>query len=336
MHRSRQAKRRMQDDARTEVPEECRSLADHPLAHNLLVRWAEGQLTANDIVELAKAACESKTEDVEVQWMSNLFHSAVGGGNASKAIYRRYLKTMDTMTPVPFDLVVPIKTNADRSIVQNQTISVLLPHDWVACIAKHNPDKFSEMFTDGIEDFWRKQVQSSHKFYKHPVLDRDYSKKAIPVIVHGDGAAFLDRDSLLILSMKPLAAQSGFVDSHLMLAAFPYSATTEGTTSRIWQCLGWSFRALLENVHPAVSFDGSEFEEDWRKELAGKPILEHNFFAVIWGLANDLEFASKELSMPWHSANHFCWRCEADKTDRPFTDFTPDSLWRNTATCIDV
>ena len=78
----------------------------------------------------------------------------------------------------------------------------------------------------------------------------------MPLRLHGDGAEFLTRDSLLSLSMTGLLATGSTKELTLNLASWPLSITAKlarhGHDSflDIWKVLRWSFDALARGKHP--------------------------------------------------------------------------------------
>jgi hypothetical protein len=63
-----------------------------PLGTGLLLRWAEGQLSATDVQELALLAVQSGQHlHPEVVWLSSI-GGATSTNNCSRALYRKYMQ----------------------------------------------------------------------------------------------------------------------------------------------------------------------------------------------------------------------------------------------------
>lgn len=182
-----------------------------------------------------------------------------------------------------------------------------------------------------IESWWAEASLRNPKFFQHPCLDKPFKTKGVPFVMHGDGAKLHDRDSLLTVSMKFLLGKSGFKDSHLFLAALPKSVATDEAWEKIWSCIAWSLDSISEGVHPHVDHDGVPWPKgNHRAALAGKPLMPQNHFGVFWGMTGDLDYFMKDLGLPYHSSNEFCWRCRANRTNLPWNDFRSNASWRAT------
>ena len=93
----------------------------------------------------------------------------------------------------------------------------------------------------------------------HPALGiRDRESTLLPLRIHGDGAEFLTRDSLLTLSMTGLLGRGSTKSLTMNLASWPLSTTTKrnhhyghDTWREVWKVLKWSFNALATGKHPS-------------------------------------------------------------------------------------
>jgi len=299
-----------------------------PLGTGLLCRWSEGQLSAVDVQELAALAVQSGCTDPEVVWLASIGAHGKNVSHCSRALYSAYCRDMNL--PERYDITVPLREKGSKEASLEVNISLLLPHDWFANLSVTN--KFSEfMGIPCIESWWAGASLKNPKFFQHPCLDKPFKTKGVPFVLHGDGAKLHDRDSLLIVSMKFMLGKSGFKDSHLYLAALPKSVATDEAWEKIWQCLAWSLDCVSEGVHPDRDHQGNCWPKDSpRAQLAGAPLMPQERFGVFWGMTGDLDYFMKDLGLPYHSSNAFCWRCRANRSDLPWNDFRQDAGWRST------
>ena len=316
-----------------EMPLRRGEFESSPLGTGLLIKWAEGQLSATDVKELCLLAVQSGCDHPEVQWLASLSPT-----NCSRALYKKYLD--ESSLPEPFIVKLPLLENKDRTEPVETDVAIFLAHDWFHYIATYYPSDFDSIF-GSVQDIWRwweKQNRRNPKFVGHPMLKtKNWEKMYYPLALHGDGVQFQQRDQLLTISMKPLLYKRSTKDSHLLLAAIPKSVCTPQVWPIIWQVIGWSLQALLDGKHPKQDPFGEEWPIDSpRAQLAGTSLHPHGLAAVVWGIVGDLDFFNKDLGMPAHNANMFCWRCQCDRAQRPWNDFRPTAAWRATILAPEV
>ena len=174
------------------------------LGTGLLLRWADGQMSAKDVQELADLAIKSGATHPEVAWLVKMGGSGTSdGGHCSRDLYRKFLKDLDV--PKPYFIKVPVYKSKDRDAIVEIDLPLLLPHDWFFHLHKGYPDKFQEAFgIENVPSWWSQQKISNPKMFQHPMLDKNWKEAAVPFVLHGDGAQFHDRDNLCTVSMKPL------------------------------------------------------------------------------------------------------------------------------------
>ena len=303
-----------------------------PLATGLLRRWASGSLSAVDVQELANLAILSGCTDLEVQLLGSMGSRGQMPNNISRDLYRRYVHGIQL--PEPSVVRVPVlEARGDRHTLTYKDLSMFLPHDWVHCLSNfHHNDFESLMGTTDIGAWWQSSSLANPKFFQNAILDQeDWAKICIPLVLHGDGARFQERDSLVTVSMKGLLGHQ-----HLLLVAIPKLITaslkhghTVDTWDVVWTHLCWSLTALMEGLHPALDVTGQPFPEDSaRHQLAGKPITPCRQTCIVWSITGDLDYFSSCLGFPYHSANQFCWCCAADRDQVPWNDFRATASWR--------
>ena len=207
-----------------------------PLLSSLLLRWAEGQLQATDVQSLCMDAKLSGLEHPEIASVAACGNSGTCPQNTHRDLSRRYCA--DMAIPEPFQLTVPCFRHSDHKTLSSTQISVLLPHEWFACVAKDYTDRLDELFgLSRCRRFWNAQSSDNAKFHNHPMTETvGWQGCFFPYVLHADGAAYQKRDSLKILSMRSLlqdTSQDGSHERHLLLACFASSVEAEAT----WEVL---------------------------------------------------------------------------------------------------
>ena len=163
------------------------------LGTGLLTRWADGQISAADVQDLADLACKSGANHPEVVWLSQIGSSGTSsGGNASRALYRRYLK--DINLPEPFWVKVPLVNPKNKEQLIEEDIPVLLPHEWFASLQHYGSHFVEHMGLEKLGAWWSNHKLSNPKMFQHPMLDKSWRELCVPFCLHGDGAEFHDRD----------------------------------------------------------------------------------------------------------------------------------------------
>ena len=311
-------------------PEPVNDLPFAPLATGLVIRWAEGQLSAVDVQELAHLAVLSGASDPEVKWLASMGAHGKNSSHCSRALYAKYCRDMDL--PERYRVKVPLRQKGGKEASLEVPISMLLPHDWLHALSR-NSIYADTLGVPDIAQWWRGASRRNPKFWQHPCLDKDFKNKGWPYVMHGDGAKLHDRDSLLTISLKPLLGKTGFKDSHLFLVALPKSVATTEAWNKIWSVIAWSMDSLSAGFHPHVDENGDPWPAgSTRAALAGQPIFPRdNYFGVMWGMTGDLDYFMKDLGLPYHSSESFCWRCSCNRSDKPWNDFRRNSAWRATA-----
>ena len=303
------------------------------LATTLLTRWGEGQLSAIDVQQFAQAAVQDGATHPELTWLAQIGSHGLHPGNASRDLKGKYLK--ETLAPEPYSAKVSLFTTKDRTATFEQNVDLLLPHEWFATLASSfGPWDFDEQLGAPLApERWAAQDLNNPKISEHPLLDiADWRKIAIPVALHADGAQFQERDSLLTISLKGLLfSRTSKKDAHMLIGSLPKSVSTKGAVEELWAVVHWSCVALLEGRHPHTDHLGHEWPAgSSRAKLAGKPLHPDGLRGVVWGVSGDLDFFSKELGLPHPAANEFCFRCTANRSDKPWNDFRETAAWRAT------
>ena len=157
------------------------------------------------------------------------------------------------------------KGSSTRSI--SVQTAFFLPSQWMVtlqedCLAAEWDSCFGA--ESRLLNFWTSRKIDDPKFRNHPCLDKDYYRKAIPVVLHGDGAAFQKRDSLTTVSFAGLLREGQTLETHLLLSRWPKSVTSKtagGTWDTLWAWLVWDFNQLFHNRYASV--------DPWGEPLQG-------------------------------------------------------------------
>jgi hypothetical protein len=168
--------------------------------------------------------------------------------------------------------------------------SIFLPSDWLHRFASNPKLKYEFQAAFGVhrlEEFWDGQ-DLAHARY-HGVRDIPHLRsRCIPLCLHGDGAKFQERDSLMIISFGGLLREGATLDNNFVIATFPKSCTSKrdgGTWDTIWAWIKWDFQALLTNKFPAVDPWGEAFDPDsHRGQVAGQNILPDDMCCWLFGI----------------------------------------------------
>ena len=295
-----------------------------PLVITLLLRWADGQLSATDVQALAESAKLSGLHDAEVTWLSNTGTCGLHSHNCHRDIMNRYCADMDM--PNPLRVKVPCYASSDRKLLIQADVDFLPPHLLAHHLNTGYPEHATRLFgLDRTEQFWRAQDRRNPKFHEHPMLDTsNWTKECSPYVLHADGASYAQRDSLKILSVKPLLRRASddeeeSCEIHIYVVAFPTSCEAPGTWPALWKWVHWSMEAWLVGKHPSEGPLGEELPADLA-HLAGKSCPR----ASLWGFTADLDYYQKDMGMPGNSSTSFCWCCECNRSNKPWNDFRSD------------
>ena len=227
------------------------------LCTKLLQLWSTGRLSATAVQELAHCAVLDGADHAE---LGALAKSGNNKGSIHRDLMAHFCPQVD-MSHAHDVLVNCIDPKSGKETTEYATI--LLPHILFWNMSHNYPSQFEEVFkTQELEDFWvQVEKTKDDRLLQHPFLDKRKSlgkrlvvdKKAlsIPLFVHGDGAEFQTRDSLMIWSYGSLLNKNfQSLSTNMLLACYPKSCTVPSTWDPIHKWLTWGFRALIEGKHP--------------------------------------------------------------------------------------
>ena len=269
------------------------------LASLLIDLWSWGHVSASLVQKIAQAAVQDGqrfTADFKInEWeiLASLGNSGLSAQNVSRDLIRKLPPALCSLS----DNTVAVKVAVSKGVCRLARVNIpfLHPsslrrsafqssHVWRQCICENE---------DMIEQFWS---QCGH----HPALAQhkvkgieNYRRRAIPVVLHGDGASVTQvigsaSKSCLFLSWRSLSSQT---PRHFLI-------TTLWTTMKAQGRIGCSVKSILRIV--------SSFFEDL---LAEEGRYSNGFFPVICFSTGDIEYFNQWHLQPRWNSTHPCPLC---------------------------
>ena len=166
----------------------------------------------------------------------------------------------------------------------------------------------------------------------------DWKRRAVPLIVWGDGGAFTKAgNSIMLLCVAGLLMADFSWKSVFPVSAFckfnrarkSVHGDDNDTWDRIWKYAVHGLNALFDGHHPATDPWGNAWPTGSRQaNLAGKPIANGLFFAVVWVLTWDQDYGSNELGLAHYNSNNICCWCPANRSNYNFRDVRRNAPYR--------
>jgi len=305
-----------QEESAQPTPSES-SKGHSSLVTKLLSLWAHGTLSAVMIRELAHLAYLDGANHPDIIALSKAGNFGEIPGNVHRDLMTTFAKGSDIKH---FEIQVICEDPKTHEKVETDA-AMFLPHRIFSNLAKGYPEKFDSMFnTSSLEAFWEgaERLQDD-RLIGHPMtLKKDWKQKTIPIFVHGDGVEFQERDSLMVWCGGAVGGLFSSLDSHLLIASFPKSCTTDATWKPIMAQMCWSLKALMEGVHPCVDALGKEISSTSSFFLdKGHPLTPFGWRCVVWSIQGDHEFFSNVLGLPHWRNRYPCWECDASSDALP-------------------
>lgn len=283
------------------------------LANKLLHLWSSGKLSASCIREIAHLAIQDGADHPELLQLGKAGNWGESDKNSHRDIMTQFCP--DVRLAEPHYIKVPC-IDPKTSLEKEDWAAVFLPHLQFAHLGEYYPQFFHATFALGhgkLEKFWTGvQKLKDDRLEGHPMcLEKHWKSKVIPILVHGDGVEYQNRDSLMVWSWGCMLAEMSSLKQHMLLAAFPKSCSTKGTWEPIWKWLKWSFEALGKGFHPTHDPDGKVLEKTSKLfGKAGQALHPSAWKGHIFSIQGDHEFFSNVLKLP-HWASHYpCWECD--------------------------
>ena len=305
-----------------------------PLGRALLQKWAWGELSAVAVQSLAHAACLSGLECGDVRFLASLGSYGRQPGNCHVGIITKFCR--DLHVPPPFSAQVPLSIKVGLvKVVAQKPVDVLLPHDWFASLDKADASNKVLGF-DNVSAFWDGQNFEDPKFSNGVVQNSPgFRNRLVPLVLHGDGVAFQNKDSLMAISMRSVLSEGSIKDSQMLLAAIPKrcrcKSRNEDTWQQLWKILAWSLTALFHGVHPDTDHNGEPFPHGTsRSRLAGTPLARSGARGLVYAISGDMDWLANEMNLAHPSSLNPCFKCACNVDEVPWNDFREAAAWRAT------
>ena len=227
------------------------SKAAGPLLEKLKRKWAEGNMSAIEVQDMALAA--EGQGATGMRGMSSMGSSGSHPQNCFRAL--KNLLGMPAGAPSVTWIKIPtIHGDTDHPF--------LLPHEFFAAYFKGQFRKWA--FTMGgpenaALEFW-KGIQASEFVARHPDLRRATWAQTIPLGFHGDGASFSKQDSVYTFSWNSLVGSGTTMQKRFIATVIKKTDFAEGTMDFISRVLAWSFNSILTGKTPSVNWNGDPWE----------------------------------------------------------------------------
>ena len=327
LQRTRTFQQRFDAEHATFQPEPNKSV----LAHRLLQLWAWGLISAPTLQWLAEGCVLDGHAPREVVQLAKIGANGQYKGNCRRDLLRLVKPSLGK----PLSLVVPLLEKDKLNLTKQSVIS---PIQIFETFFFGHEELMHRLFgTNRLRTFWNSVRPNDPKLHRHPMLELEgWRDKAIPIVIHGDGAQFTRSGSLLVASWRPLLNED-FDAGTFLLFTLPKVVRASGKKHGIdshrefWLLVVHLFNALFRGFHPATNHKGQRWPAGtFEAKQSGKPIADSKFFFVIWCLAGDLPYLAEEYGLEHCNANNCCWLCSANRSDLTFTDVTPTAAWRAT------
>ena len=208
---------------------------------------------------------------------------------------------------------------------------VILPHLLFRKIYE-DKDLFGRIMLGGHSNagwFWQncKDFVSGHPTLKDK--SRSELRKIIPLGFHGDGGAFSEAESVVVISWNSLIGAGSAKDTRLVFTFVKKSDLDTEAYNILWRVFSWSMNCLLSGKFPT---------EDWlgridTSDRAGGTLAE-NFAGATVLMRGDWQFYSEVMQFPRHNeVRNNCYLCQAGLSNPAlrYSDASPAAGW--CATC---
>ena len=284
------------------------------LADRLLLQWSAGLISAVQVQIFAHAALLDGANHSELTKLAAAGNFGEAPGNCGRDLTRMFLaeSKLPQATMIPTVAVDP-KTGALDDIF----IATFLPHLMFYQLQFY--ENFNSLFgVEGLQSFWQGIIASGDPRLARYGFERassNWMSEFIPCFIHGDGAAYQTRDSLMAFVWGSLLSLLASVDMSFLLTGFPKSCTVKdghnhSTWHPIWVWIVWSFGCAFKGKHPHRDPFGKPFPKgSLMEKCAGQPLNSKGFKLCIWVLEGDHDYFSNMLDLPHWSTDKCCWTC---------------------------
>jgi hypothetical protein len=315
---------------------------------SLLMRHRQwGMITAIFAQEIAHAAWQDGADHPDLKRISKIANYGEAPDNASRDFEK--LVPVSQLSCVLCSFTSYLKQSFLSTTSMQVTQSMVLPHMLFAQLyARHKPAFLENVLggsADRISEFWD-AVKLSPTSLQHRVRSRaDYTTRAIPLTLHGDGVPVAGVGKAWSRSAETYSWSSIIGRGKTLLTNFfiyyfmkqyMVRAGDKATTNEFFTILTWSLYWLERGKHPTHNWKNEAFKPgDQEYDLRGTD-LAGGYYAVLYGILGDLEFfAERMLLEKWDHAGNMCFGCRANTSNAgpnalPWTDFSPTPACLNT------
>ena len=180
------------------------NIAKSVFAERILLLWSWGVVSATTVQWLSEGCkLDGQCSDL-TRILAGMGTAGEHPGNCRQDVLRRVVAPRGVSIQT-MQVEIPI---LDMGRIIMSTQSIISPIQIVELMYRDYNSLFVELF--GIRDLERfgdSQRADDPTFLDHPMLGKDnWRKRAIPVLLHGDGARFTcnEKNSLMVTSWKPL------------------------------------------------------------------------------------------------------------------------------------
>eukprot|EP00969_Alexandrium_andersonii_P034339 1502296-Alexandrium_andersonii.AAC.1 len=158
----------------------------------------------------------------------------------------------------------------------------------------------------------------------------------MPLSLHGDAGTFTKSgESVVVVSWSSLLLKGPTWHSIFLAFAIPKNALVRGSDGDTLQVLCTHLAADLAGLFYMTHPPKDGLGQDWRDGSEAAAVAGQGFVAkkraVVFLLCGDLDWYCNYLGVNRHfNSNEPCWLCDANRSSRPWTDFSPDAAWRAT------
>ena len=298
------------------------------------------------VQQIAQAACDDGLVNQHVKRLSHIGDDGTHPQNASRDLTKMVHTSALGGSVSSFATWTRLNnaTNTVFQIIQH----MILPHLLFAQVYHSNKCAFIDRILGGsverVQEFWR-AMRGNPTFEQHPLKSRDdFSTRAIPILLHGDGAPVTGvgkiwgRSAVIMSWCSMLGKGKTLLTNYLIYFYYKQFASKDdgrNTMTRMFEKLLWSFRALSSGKHPTHDEYGNPYTAGDKEYAKRGTDLADGWYGVLFGSRGDLEYHADVGLERWDSATRPCFWCDANcantgRDARPWTDFTEMAAWRGT------
>lgn len=271
------------------------------LATGHLLQWADGHLSAKALKLHLLDAVRDGCEHVMVSRLSQIGGPNPGTGNAARAL-------LSMVEELPLAKIID-------EVQAGDVTHLVRPSKLLDILRTYYPRSFRQRLgadEQTLTDFWqafRSTPEGLDRTARHPHLNAitaDGWRRVIPISVHEDAGPFTKSLSCITVSFSSVVSTGSDKETQFLIASVIKQKGADQRMHAFWDVLLADFCSLAT--------DG----------LAGWKF-------VLLAAKGDLETRSNSWGMASYNAAHeMCSECQANRSNKPFTDLSPGAAWRQT------